>query len=163
MNSFSKLMFDVGDTIGERFKVLRVLRGSMGVVYVVRDFKRIEGMESPKIMIAKSLHPELANYPFISRRFEEEAKLWIKIKPHNHILRAYFVNKFHEIFYIFADYIERGLLPNTLSGWIQKKITPPEVAVFILTQIVEGLEFAYQNNVAFHGDLKPANILITPS
>jgi serine/threonine protein kinase len=160
LKNFNKPIWSIGDIVSGKYEVLQVMRGGMGLVYAVRDLNYSTKDGQPEIMIAKTFLPELAGIPGINKRFIEEAKIWINMAPHKNVLRAYFVDIFFDTPYVFADFVEEHVLPNTLTGWIQKKITPPEVALFFFMQIVDGLSNAYENNVAFHGDLKPNNILI---
>jgi serine/threonine protein kinase len=160
MRNFRELVWDQGDIIGGRYEVLQVLHGGMAIVYVVRDIDYSPETGRPEVMIAKSLRPDLSAIPALATRFRKEGNLWVNIHPCAYILRAYVVDLILDVPYIFADYVEEGMLPNTLAGWIHRKITPPEVALYFFMQIISGLSHAYENNVALHGDLKPGNILI---
>lgn len=160
MNETNNQLWAKGDLIGGRYEVLKVMKGGMGIVYVVKDHNYSSETGLPEVLIAKCLRPDLAVIQSLRMRFKQEAALWLQLKPYRNVVRAYYVESIFDTPYIFADYVEPGYLPNTLAEWIYRKITPPEVALCLLFQIIDGLWDTSFDNIALHGDLKPSNILI---
>lgn len=154
------MILKTGEFLNDKYEVIDSIRGSMGIVYKLKDHKYDPSKNYPEYYAAKTLLPELAQLKLLKQRFENEAKLWLRIKPYRNIVKAYFVLIFHDSPYIFSDFIEPGYMPNNLAEWIYWRLTPPEIAINIMCQVIDGLWDVSFDNVTFHGDIKPKNILI---
>jgi serine/threonine protein kinase len=151
--------FSVGEYIQNRYLVLDKFSGSMGLAYLVEDLQHTANIDTPPQMIAKTLHPALDKTSLFDQ-FLEEASVWINITPKKNVVHAYKVESIDGIPFVFAEFIRRGILPNTLAEWIHYRLIPVEVGLYFAVQLLDGLWYMYQDNVEFHGDLKPSNILI---
>lgn len=151
--------FTIGEYIQDRYLVLDKFSGSMGMVFLVKDTQRPPGTTTPVEMIAKTLHPAIENQSLF-RQFLDEASVWINLTPKQNVVHAYKVEAINGIPFVFAEFIRRGILPNTLAEWIHYRLTPVEVALYFTVQLLDGLWYVYQDDVEFHGDLKPSNILL---
>ncbi len=78
---------------------------------------------------------------------------------HENIVRFYFIDFFNDRLYIVLEFVRGQSLRNLLQ---EKKSLPPEEALRILTEALEGLSYAHQRGI-LHRDLKPENILLTES
>lgn len=150
----------VGEHLDDRYLVLDRFSGSMGVVYLVEDTSPPANATTPQKMIAKTLLPNLYDAPSLVRQFLDEAEIWIRLSTHTNAVRAYRVESIGGLPIVFAEFIRRAILPNSLAEWIHFRITPLEVALHFAVQLLDGLWYAYQDDVELHGDLKPSNILI---
>ncbi len=102
-----------------------------------------------------------ANYvddiAYIDRFVQEE---WIgKRLQSPHVVKIYRQKRTRSFLYYLMEYIEG----QGLDQWIRENRPPsPKKAIHIVKQIAAGLE-CFHNNEAIHQDLKPGNVLITPS
>jgi|SRR5579862_8430420 len=151
--------YRVGDLLVDRYLVLESFAGSMGLAYLVEDMARETGDTTPSRMIAKTFRPDLAATT-LNQRFLKEASIWINLSPGQNVVQAYRVDTIGETPFVFAEYIEPGVLPNSLETWIHHRIVCVEVALHIAVQLLDGMWYVYQDGVEVHGDLKPSNILL---
>jgi tetratricopeptide (TPR) repeat protein len=148
--------YKLGDRIGERFEVLDIHRGSMGVVYATFDHRG----RLPRAI--KTLQQQFASYKNMRDLFAEEAAVWVRLEKHPFIVRAYFVEKYDQQPYVITEYIRgsRGM-GSDLRGWLgHPKLTLP-LAVEMALQIAQGMQHATRKVPGLvHRDLKPANVLV---
>ena len=104
----------------------------------------------------KSLRPELARRPDIVERFREEARLQGRLES-LHIVRLYqFLREGNEYFMV-MEFVRGNTLAKMLAATNR---LPPERAIGIVVQVLNGLGYAHKRNVV-HRDVKPANIMIS--
>ena len=78
--------WQIGDRIEGRWEVHQILRGGMGILYVVYDH------ESKEVHAAKTFPDKVfATRPQIAERFQREASAWMKLDIHQNVTRARFV------------------------------------------------------------------------
>lgn len=146
--------WQIGDLIENRWQVYNVLKGGMGIVYVVYDHELYEPFA------AKTFRGELFDQsPVIAHRFRQEAITWINLEAHQNITEALMVHTIGDKPYLFLEYVGGG----DLSAWVgTPRLTEdlPQVLRFAI-QICEGMAHALQKGVKAHRDLKPQNCLIT--
>ncbi|MFW2331187.1 MAG: protein kinase domain-containing protein, partial [Nitrospinota bacterium] len=142
----------IGDTIIGLYHISDLLgEGGMGKVYKVRHLGwNVElAVKSPKLEALASLGgPEI---------FEEEAKTWVDLGLHPHIVSCYYVRRLGNIPRIFAEYIRNCSLKDLIkSGKLRDLATLIDIGV----QAAWGLEYSHKMGLV-HQDIKPANIMIT--
>jgi WD40 repeat protein/serine/threonine protein kinase len=146
-----------GDVILDLYEVKQVFQGGMGFVYRVRH--RSWDME----LAVKSPKPDCFQNARDEEDFEREARTWVDLGLHTHIVSCYYVRRLGGIPRIFAEYVEGG----SLGDWIQDrrlyKGDPDKALVRIIdiaVQIAWGLHYAHEHNLV-HQDMKPGNVLMT--
>ncbi len=148
--------FDYGDRIDGRYEVAQVLKGGMGIVYLCYDH------EERRSVALKTFLSHLLNNEAAVARFTKEAKTWIDLDKHRHIVQARRVQKFEGRPHIILEHITgpEGMGPD-LRSWIRhNRIDLPTALEFGL-HIVLGMRHATQQIAGLvHRDLKPANILV---
>ncbi len=148
--------YQIGDKIGDRYEVLAIHRGTMGVVYGTFDQEE----KLPRAL--KTLQQRYAGDSTMRDLFAAEALTWVKLEKHPFIVRAYLVDRFDAQTYVITEYI-RGQknMGGDLRGWLgHPKLTLP-VAVEMALQIAQGMQHAVRKVPGLiHRDLKPANILV---
>jgi tetratricopeptide (TPR) repeat protein len=148
--------YAIGDVIGDRYEVLAIHRGTMGVVYGTFDRE----MSLPRAL-KTFRHRFAANRP-MRNLFKEEAATWVSLEKHPFIVRALLVELFEMQPYVITEYI-RGQegMAGDLRGWLgHPRLTLP-VAVEMALQIAQGMQHATKKVPGLvHRDLKPANILV---
>jgi len=124
--------------------------GGMATIYLGRH------AELGRQVVIKQLHPHLANDQGFVKRFEREAKLLGRLHHENIVdVTDYFELK--GSYYIILEYIDGCSLKELLT---QQQKLPFLLAVYVVSQIAQGLWHAHQNQI-IHRDIKPANIMLT--
>jgi beta-lactam-binding protein with PASTA domain/tRNA A-37 threonylcarbamoyl transferase component Bud32 len=144
----------IGDLIAGRYRLSRRLGGGgMGVVFEAED--RL----LRRRVAVKLLRPHLADDEAFRRRFEREGRAAASLS-HPNIVAVYDVGQTAEgTPYIVMEYVEG----RTLERLIQDEGPLPEpVAVGYAAQIASALAEAHAHGIV-HRDVKPLNILVTPS
>ncbi|MEO8231083.1 MAG: protein kinase [Ignavibacteriota bacterium] len=134
----------------QNYKVISLLgQGGMGAVYKCFDIK-LERYSALKILNLNTSH----NSTFIER-FKREARNQAKLS-HPNIVSVYGFVEEKDILGIAMEYIEGDTLESLIrnNGRIEFIY-----AMELLTQILNGIEFAHQQGF-IHRDLKPSNIIL---
>ena len=122
--------------------------GAVGTVYLA------EHPSSGAHFAVKVLHPHLAATPAVLQRFYQEARA-VKAVQHPNVARVLDVRP--------SPSGHHCLLMESVQGTplsrLPLPLAPSEV-VFLLTQVLEGLEAAHAQGVV-HRDLKPENLVLT--
>jgi TolB-like protein len=126
-------------------------RGGMGEVYRARDTRL--GRE----VAVKILPATLAADPESVRRFEKEARAVASLS-HPHIVPLFDVGEHEGMRYSVAELVAG----DTLRVRLAAGALPVREATEIAAQIAEGLAAAHDRGVV-HRDVKPENVVLTPS
>jgi eukaryotic-like serine/threonine-protein kinase len=150
-------VYKKGDFIGRHYEVLGVLGiGGFSVVYLVYSH------ETDSVYALKTLRDQFFKDEETRQQFRKEAKLWIHLERHPHIVTASFIDDLEGRLYIGMEYVapnEEGL--NSLEGYLMKY--PPDLKQSLRwsVQFCHGMEYAHSRGIRCHRDIKPANIMIT--
>ena len=125
--------------------------GGMGVVYRARDSRL------GRDVAIKALPDPFARDPERLQRFEREAKVLASLS-HPHIAAIYGLEEVEGHRYLVLEYVEGP----TLAERLKKGPLPLTEALEICRDIAAGLEAAHESGV-IHRDLKPGNVMLTPS
>src|SRR5499427_8616581 len=125
--------------------------GGMGEVYRAKD-TRLERTVAVKILPA-----HLSADPVRKQRFEREAKT-ISSLNHPHICVLYDVGHQDGVDYLVMECVEG----ETLAKRLEKGPLPLEQVLKYGSQIADALDKAHRHGVV-HRDLKPGNIMLTPT
>ncbi len=150
--------FRPGDLAAGRFRIERFLAaGGMGEVYEAED------LELQERVAVKTLRPELALTGSAFSRFKQEIQLSRKV-THPNVCRIHDLWQHTRPGGRTTHFLTMELLQGeTLAARLERDgpISPAE-ALVIVRQMVAGLEAAHAAGV-IHRDLKPGNVMITPS
>jgi serine/threonine protein kinase len=123
--------------------------GAMGRVYLARD------PDLDRDVAVKILREDLNATPKMWTMLEEEAKAAAGI-AHRNVIQVYTMGKILGRPYIVMELADHASLDDQMaSGPITEAL-----AIQVSIDVMLGLNAAYQNQL-IHGDVKPANILIT--
>lgn len=146
--------WQVGDRIQNRWEIYNILRGGMGIVYVVYDH------EHPNAYAAKTFQDEIfARDPAIAERFTQETLTWVNLDAHQNIAQARFVETIHGKPYLFLEYVSGGDLGDWI-GTVRLTEDLPQVLRFAI-QFCDGMTHALSKGIQAHRDIKPQNCLTT--
>jgi tetratricopeptide (TPR) repeat protein len=146
--------WNVGDRIENRYEIHKILRGGMGIVYLVYDH------EWREVYAAKTFQDEVfARIPGTADRFMIEARSWVSLDAHQNVVQALLVEKIRGKPFLFLEYVSGG----DLGSWIgTPRLTQdlPQVLRFAI-QFCDGMSHALSKGVRAHRDIKPQNCLVT--
>jgi eukaryotic-like serine/threonine-protein kinase len=125
--------------------------GGMGEVYRARD-TRLERTVAIKILPA-----QFSTDPVRKQRFEREAKT-ISSLNHPHICTLHDIGSQDGVDYLVMECVEG----ETLAKHLEKGPLPLEQVLKYGAQIADALDKAHRSGV-IHRDLKPGNIMLTPT
>ena len=141
-----------GRELGD-FRLLRRLgRGAMAEVYLAE-----QSLLRRRVAV-KILKPDLANDQTYLRRFEREAQAAASL-VHANIVQIYEVGHVGRLHFIAQEYVQG----QNLREWISRN-GPPDLphALSVMRQVAAALAKAAEQGVV-HRDVKPENIMLTPS
>src|SRR6266404_947707 len=138
--------------LARRFPDLEIIellgQGGMGAVYKARQ-KKLDRLVALKIM-----PPESASDPAFAERFAREARALARLN-HPSIVCVHDYGEVDGLYHFIMEYVD-GL---NLRQLMQGKPIDPALALQIVPQICDALQYAHDENVV-HRDIKPENILI---
>ena len=145
------MQLNVGDTVGD-YEILGVLgRGGMGKVYRVRNVisDRVEAM---KVVLS-----DLADKPEVADRFAREIKLHASL-IHPNIAALHTALRHSNAYLMVMEFVEG----QSLDQLIRRGRMEAGACADVVWQVLAALAYAHHKGV-IHRDVKPANILVTPS
>ena len=145
------MALSVGTRLGPYEIVAPIGAGGMGEVYKAKD-TRLE-----RIVAIKVLPEDFAEVPERKQRFEREAKAISKLN-HPHICILHDIGSQDGVEYLVMEFIEG----ETLAAKLEKGALPLDQALEYGIQIADGLDTAHRAGIT-HRDLKPPNVMLTPS
>lgn len=108
-----------------------------------------------RVVLLKVLRPEFGGDPEVSRRFQEEARLFARVQ-HPNVVAVYDYGQEDEVSYFAAEFVDGVNLQELLAS----RSLPPDLASFVLLEVARGLKAAHDEHI-LHLDIKPSNILIS--
>lgn len=142
---------NIGERVGD-YQIVEVLgAGGMGQVYKVRNVlsERIEAM--------KVLLPNMGNDPELADRFLREIKVQAAL-DHPNIARLHTAQQAGDQLCMIMEFVEG----KSLEELLQHGPIGLRDAVSYVSQVLEALAYAHARGVV-HRDIKPGNIMLTPT
>jgi serine/threonine-protein kinase len=143
-----------GQTLG-KYRVLEVLgRGGMAQVY------RGYHPQLDRHVALKVLRTDLMEQDQFLERFRREAQAVSRLR-HANIVQVFDFDTQDDLYYMVMELLEGDTLRARLNEYrIKKERMPLDEIVRILTDMLNGLEYAHKEGL-IHRDIKPANIMLT--
>lgn len=151
-------MFQVNDLINQQYVVRGWSEGGMGRVYFVLD------QVTDNLLAIKMIKQNYRKSQDACDRFEKEAKAWINLKDHPHIVRAMSFSRVPMPF-LLEEFIDGPSLHKLIMQ--EREGLSFRQAVEFALHITRGLHHAHTRVMPggtqgiIHRDLKPHNVLIT--
>ena len=147
-------MSNEGPTVfNGRYELHRqIARGGMADVFLARDLL----LDRP--VAVKVLFDEFADVPDFVERFRREAQAAANLN-HPNIVSVYDWGEEQGTYFIVMEYVEGRSLAEMIRT---EGPLHPDRAADIATDITAALGFAHRNGLV-HRDVKPGNVLVTPS
>jgi serine/threonine protein kinase len=145
------MLLTPGTRLGPYEIVAPLGAGGMGEVYRATD---------PRLgrdVAIKALPPEFSRDPDRLARFEREARLLASLS-HTNIAGIHGIEEVDGTRYLVLEFVPG----ETLATRLTRGPLPPDDAIEIAKQIAAGVEAAHESGVV-HRDLKPGNVMLTPS
>ncbi len=141
---------------GARYEIVaRLGTGAFGSVYQAQDTFLNRPVAVKSIRLDTTLDPE--HRKALNKRFIREAQVAAQLQ-HPNIVTIHDILFTPETGFIVMEFIEG----RTLQSLLQKERLPLATAIEIAAQVASGLQYAHEHKI-IHRDVKPANIMITPS
>ncbi len=150
---------------GKYLLLERVNVGGMAEVFVAKAFG-VEGFE--RILAIKKILPTMVEDEEFITMFIDEARIAVQLN-HANIVQIYELGKHDENYYIAMEYVSGRDLRLLLDRYRRRgEIMPTAQAVYVVSKICEGLDYAHRKKDArgadlhiVHRDVSPQNILIS--
>jgi len=144
--------FPVGALLENRYRILNVIgTGGMGTLYRVSDEARDGEIVALKIVHLRGSAAEAAESV---ARFQREFQLLTQLRHPNLVsVYDYGVTTAGELYFT-MEWVEGGDLEPG------KRFLKPEATIGVMVQVCRALAYLHARGV-IHGDLKPANVLLT--
>jgi len=149
-----------------KYQLLELLaRGGMGEVFKARSYG-VEGFE--KTLVIKRILPELSKNPRFVEMFIDEAKVAVTL-THANIAQVFDLGFVDGTYFIAMEYVP-GYDLATVLRWGQKleRLMPPELAVYVVSELAKGLDYAHRRRDSelkplgiVHRDVSPENVLLS--
>ncbi len=147
----------VAEALNGRYEVRKCVgKGAFGEVYKAHDTLLNRVVAIKRIRMDQLTDSDHADE--IRARFLREAQVSAQLQ-HPGIVALYDVISLRDTSYIIMEFVEGKTLAQTLTS---KKTLRASETVQLLSQVADALHHAHQQKVV-HRDVKPANILITPT
>jgi len=148
--------FQLTDLIDGQYKVVEKHRGGMSIVYIVLD------AFSQKRFAIKTVREEYLEDRAAVERFCEEAKTWMNIGRHEHVVEAIIYRDLGGQPLLWLEYVDGSDLQKLIEG--ERHLFSPQVMRYCL-QVCDAMAYVHSAPVrgrtgVIHRDLKPANIMI---
>ena len=141
---------------GGRYEIVaRLGTGAFGSVYQAQDTFLNRPVAVKSIRLDTTLDPE--HRKALNKRFIREAQVAAQLH-HPNIVTIHDILFTPETGFIVMEFIEG----RTLQSLLKAERLPLARALEIAAQVASGLQYAHEHKI-IHRDVKPANIMITPS
>ena len=141
----------IGDIIPQNFRILDIIKGGMGIIYIV------ESLGNRDKFAMKTLQNHFILNNILYEMFVKEAELWVNLEKHPNIVQAIMVSQINAKPFIFLEYVDG----ESLEEVIKKGRLPIKQAILYMIQICRAMAYAFNKLSIIHRDLKPSNCMLS--
>ncbi|RJS18672.1 protein kinase [Corallococcus sp. H22C18031201] len=150
---------------GKYLLLERINVGGMAEVFIAKAFG-VEGFE--RILAIKKILPTMAEDEEFITMFIDEARISVQLN-HANVVHIHELGKHDDTYFIAMEYVAGRDVRTILERYRRRKeIMPTAQAVFIVSKMCEGLDYAHRKKDArgqdlhiIHRDVSPQNILVS--
>ncbi|WP_223645014.1 serine/threonine-protein kinase [Corallococcus sp. EGB] len=150
---------------GKYLLLERINVGGMAEVFIAKAFG-VEGFE--RILAIKKILPTMAEDDEFITMFIDEARISVQLN-HANIVHIHELGKHEDTYFIAMEYVAGRDVRTLLERYRRRKeIMPTAQAVFVVSKMCEGLDYAHRKKDArgqdlhiIHRDVSPQNILVS--
>ncbi len=143
----------------------RLAKGSLAEVWRARSHG-VEGFE--KVLVIKRIRPALSDNARFVELFIEEAKIAVML-THANIAQVFDLGLQDGSYFIAAEYVRGPDLGRVIARCEELgQRVPPELAIYIVSELAKGLDYAHRRRNAelaplgiVHRDVSPENVLLS--
>jgi formylglycine-generating enzyme required for sulfatase activity len=151
----------VGSVLKRRFRLIEPIgEGGMSVVYKAIDLRRVEARAANTHVAVKLLTMPVSDFTHSLEVLQGEAQK-LQMLPHPNIVHVIDCDRHARTVFMTMEHLTGESLKRKMNAPDFKGM-PTKNALPIIDAIASGLTFAHRHGIV-HGDLKPANVLITDS
>ena len=152
-------------SFGKYFLTDKIAVGGMAEIYKAKVFG-VDGFE--KTLAIKKILPHFSKDEEFISMITNEAKLVVQLS-HPNIVQVYDLGRVRSDYFISMEFID-GMNLRQLMRFAKKnkKTIPIEIVLFIVSEILKGLDYAHNKNGSngeplniVHRDMSPHNILVS--
>jgi serine/threonine protein kinase len=141
----------IGKIIKERYKIYdKVGSGGVATVYIARD------MQTYEVVALKILKTEYTDNPNYVKRFLREAEV-VSTLHHQNITMVKDYGIEESLHYIVMEYVEGKMLSQIVE---EKGALSSQEAINVTAQVLSALQYAWENGIVAHRDIKPQNVMM---
>lgn len=141
----------IGTILKERYKIYdKVGSGGVATVYIARDLQTYE------VVAVKILKEEYTGNPNFIKRFIREAEV-VSNLHHQNITSVKDYGVEGNQYFIVMEYVEGKMLAQIVE---EKGCISPDQTIDLMIQVLSALEYAWENGIVAHRDIKPQNIML---
>lgn len=137
---------------GSPYWVREIHEGGMGVVYLLEETEAKHSLVLRKHLAAKTFKPG-----FETSKIRKELQSWIKLH-HPNILPLLAIGDINDCLAALSPWRVNGTLADHMCGPV-----PPFETANILSQLINALDYSWNEHRIIHLDLKPNNIFLGKS
>ncbi len=141
----------IGKIIHDRYKIYdKVGSGGVATVYIARD------MQTYEVVAIKVLKTEFTDNPNYVKRFLREAEV-VSNLHHKNITQVKDYGVEDQLHFIVMEYVEGKMLSQIIE---EKGAMGYQEAASVISQALSALQYAWENGIVAHRDIKPQNIMM---